>query len=299
MSLEDALKDFTDYGGDVLGSGHETFQNYLRRFVNLLDPSQPLGQIASALLPDVEFWTWYNRCLQAGGSISGSGTLDWPESRRERVAFQLELLRNIASEKIPVYDFCHRFANGGPYLDNHIHKFNEQVFQPFVRDFLRSLQSARRTTTEHPVTSESSFPVPNLVDADRLEALRQLRPKAYDLARLVRLCEELNICYGAGAYHGAILITRALLDHVPPLFNVRTFGDIANNYRGGRSFREAMVHLQNGARKIADLHLHTQVRSSEALPNQTQVNFSPYLDVLLAEIIRIQEKGPTDPIGRR
>jgi hypothetical protein len=40
-------------------------------------------------------------------------------------------------------------------------------------------------------------------------------------------------------------------------------------------------------RKVADMHLHQQVRKSEVLPSAAQVDFKPALDVLLAEILRI------------
>jgi hypothetical protein len=48
-----------------------------------------------------------------------------------------------------------------------------------------------------------------------------------------------------------------------------------------------MQHLENGARKIADSHLHVQIRKKEVIPTFLQVNFSQYLDVLLAEVIAI------------
>ncbi len=84
------------------------------------------------------------------------------------------------------------------------------------------------------------------------------------------------------------MLTRGLLDHVPPIFGKTTFSEVANNYGGGgKSFRETMHHLENAARKIADAHLHTPIRESETLPVAQQVNFSPQLDVLLSEIIRI------------
>jgi hypothetical protein len=100
------------------------------------------------------------------------------------------------------------------------------------------------------------------------------------------LCEELNACYQVSAYHAVIMLTRAILDHVPPLFGCKNFAEVANNYAGMKSFKQSMEHLQGGARNIADLHLHGQVRAAESLPNATQVNFSPYLDLLLAEIVR-------------
>jgi hypothetical protein len=48
-----------------------------------------------------------------------------------------------------------------------------------------------------------------------------------------------------------------------------------------------MHHLENAARKVADAHLHMPIRNSETLPAPQQVNFSPQLDVLLSEIVRI------------
>jgi hypothetical protein len=47
-----------------------------------------------------------------------------------------------------------------------------------------------------------------------------------------------------------------------------------------------MEHLSN-SRDISDRTLHSQIRSKEALPNKTQVNFANDLDALLEEIVRI------------
>lgn len=47
------------------------------------------------------------------------------------------------------------------------------------------------------------------------------------------------------------MLTRGLLDHVPPLFGRSSFAEVANNYSGGgRSFKETMHHLENSARKV-------------------------------------------------
>jgi len=86
------------------------------------------------------------------------------------------------------------------------------------------------------------------------------------------------------------MLTRALVDHVPPLFGVRTFSEVANNYIGGsKSFKDTMHHLDTAAKKIADGFLHTQIRKSETLPTAQQVGFGPALDLLLAEIVRITQ----------
>jgi len=132
----------------------------------------------------------------------------------------------------------------------------------------------------------NSTAVAPFVDGARLEELRSLSNTKFDFGRLIRLCEELNVVFAAACYHAVALLTRSILDHVPPIFGLPTFEQVASNH-SGRSFKDSMDHLQNSARKIADAHLHTKIRERESLPNATQVNFSRDLDVLLAEIVRV------------
>ena len=126
------------------------------------------------------------------------------------------------------------------------------------------------------------------VAESRIEELRKLSSANYDFRKLIRLCEELNTCYQNSCFLAIAMLTRSLLDHVPPVFGKPSFGEVANNY-GTRSFKEAMQHLEDGARKVADGHLHGPIRQRETLPTLQQVHFGPMLDMLLAEIVRITE----------
>ncbi|AGF77428.1 hypothetical protein UWK_00854 [Desulfocapsa sulfexigens DSM 10523] len=128
------------------------------------------------------------------------------------------------------------------------------------------------------------------VDPDRINELKALSNKKYDLSKLVRLCEEMNINFAGECYLSIIMVTRAILDHIPPILNCSKFSEVANNYSGAKSFKESMQHLENSSRKIADYYLHSQIRSSESLPNVTQIDFSNDLDFLLSEIIRVIKK---------
>jgi len=125
------------------------------------------------------------------------------------------------------------------------------------------------------------------VNAGRLRELRAIHSHKFDLSRLVALCDELNITAKEEAHHATGMLVRAIMDHVPPIFGQASFVQVASNYAGSRSFKEAMGTLESAARKIGDAHLHTQIRSREILPTFTQVNFSPQLDLLLAEIVRV------------
>lgn len=125
------------------------------------------------------------------------------------------------------------------------------------------------------------------VDPERLSQLRSAKAAEYDLSRLVRLCEEIDVVFSQGCYHAVAMLTRSILDHVPPIFGVKSFSEVANNYSGGRSFKEIAQHLENSSRKIADAHLHTKIRNTESLPTRTQVDERQRMDVVLSEVLRM------------
>ncbi len=125
------------------------------------------------------------------------------------------------------------------------------------------------------------------VNFNRIKELRVIQNKNYDLTKLIRLCEELNQNYQMGCYFSCAMLGRTIIDHVPPIFNQKTFNEVVNNYNGSRSFKKSMSSLQTSLRNISDAHLHEQIRNKEILPNGNQVDFSSDLDVLLGEICRI------------
>ena len=142
--------------------------------------------------------------------------------------------------------------------------------------------------TENSVTMlATTTHVSDYVNIQRINELRCFSSTSYDLSKLVRMCEELNICYSSDAYFATLMLVRSILDHIPPIFGYRAFSEIANNHSGGKSFKEVMQRLENTSRKIADSYLHLHIRNSESLPNSTQVKFDNELDVLLGEICRI------------
>ncbi|MBI3316444.1 MAG: hypothetical protein HYZ85_00370 [Candidatus Omnitrophica bacterium] len=127
----------------------------------------------------------------------------------------------------------------------------------------------------------------SFINYDRMQQLKALRHSDFDLSRLLQILKEINLAFQNESYISVIQLTRAVIDHVPPIFGQKTFAQVASNYGGSKSFRESMQHLENSSRKIADQHLHCQIRKKEVLPNRTQVNFSHDVDVFLAEIVRI------------
>lgn len=125
------------------------------------------------------------------------------------------------------------------------------------------------------------------VNVDRIEELKKSKKDKFELLRLVRICEELNLNWREGNYISVISLVRTILHHVPPIFGVANFEQVANNYNGGLSFKKSMTNLLQSSKNIADHNLHSQAQKNEALPNNAQVDFRSDLDFLLAEIVKL------------
>lgn len=146
-------------------------------------------------------------------------------------------------------------------------------------------QISRLQAVATPVVPSSSQPVrPPYVDSTRIDELRALPRAAWDLTRLVRMLEELNDAYERGNFQTVPMLVRAIKDHVPPIFGESNFAGVYNN--STKSLKGNLERLENSLKHIADGQLHMQIRSSEVLPTDSQVDFRSDLAVLLAEIVR-------------
>lgn len=127
------------------------------------------------------------------------------------------------------------------------------------------------------------------VDLIRINELLNSNQTSFYTTTLVRLCEELNDAYKKSNYITIPLLVRAVMDHVPPIFNQETFKQVVLQH-GTKSFKESLTHLDDSLRKIADAILHSQIRNKEVLSNHTQIDFRADLDVLLSEVCRILKR---------
>lgn len=148
------------------------------------------------------------------------------------------------------------------------------------------LNQVRRKNVQ-PAKATGEPAVPLYVDPQRILQLQTVKTVDWDLRKLVRLLQEINLAHVNGMYMATVMLVRAVADHVSPILGCKNFSEVANNYTAPRSFSDQMKHLDGSMRKVADMHLHQQVRKSEVLPSATQVDFKAALDVLLAEILRI------------
>ncbi len=126
------------------------------------------------------------------------------------------------------------------------------------------------------------------IDVGIVKELRELTSDKFDLCKLVRFCEELNDAYGRGNYLSSILLIRAIMNHVPPIFGQTKFSQVVAN--AGRSLKNVLERLSE-ARSIADLHTHATIRRNEPLPtkNQVEPNKTSF-EHLIQEVI-VQVRG--------
>lgn len=127
------------------------------------------------------------------------------------------------------------------------------------------------------------------IDKNTLLRLIKIENKNFDLNRLISFCNELNDNYSLENYHSCAMLLRAILDHIPPIFDRKNFDDVCAQY-GGKSFKDIMRPLNETAKKIGDDYLHTQISKKVLATTKTQVNFQANLDTLLNEVAAILEK---------
>ena len=114
--------------------------------------------------------------------------------------------------------------------------------------------------------------------------LKNIKNKNFDLTKLVKFCEELNISFKRKNYLSCSLLIRAVMNHIPPIFGYNTFSQVVSN--SNKSIKEILSQLEN-SRPIADLNNHALIGKRESLPSKNQIEpYKPSFEILILEIIK-------------
>jgi hypothetical protein len=143
-------------------------------------------------------------------------------------------------------------------------------------DYLRD--AAENPAYESGVVNNAAFLDPAII--------AQLKSAKFDLdlSKLVRFCEELNDTYRRGNYLACVLLIRAVMNHVPPIFGAHTFAQVVAS--SGKSVKAILTRLGDEARPIGDLHTHFLIRIREPLPTKHQVEpYKASFEILIQEIL--------------
>src|SRR5258708_32196473 len=101
------------------------------------------------------------------------------------------------------------------------------------------MKEAQATTIAREHAAASRLTV---IADSRLDELRALSSAQFDFKKLIRLCQEINTAYSEGCYFATAMLTRGLLDHVPPIFSKASFSEVANTYSGGGGVLTEKIH---------------------------------------------------------
>lgn len=156
-----------------------------------------------------------------------------------------------------------------------------------IHSFIRGGANQIHRKAAHPSKALATEPLRLFVSPSRIAELRALPKGTWDLQKLIRLAEELNLANKEQCHMATAMLVRAIADHVPPIFGHANFEQVANNLQVTKSTKLSFQRLQGSLRNIADAHLHSHIRKQEVLPTAQQVDFRQDLDVLLAEVVRV------------
>jgi len=143
---------------------------------------------------------------------------------------------------------------------------------------------ALKERIDDPSYGDSAATNAAFLSPDVLLKLKALGRQRLDPAKLVRMCEELNDSYARANYVSAVLLLRAIVNHVPPVFGATTFSEVVA--QSGRSVKAILARLNEDARPIADLHTHVVMRAMEHLPTKNQIEpYKASFEVLIQEVL--------------
>jgi hypothetical protein len=120
-----------------------------------------------------------------------------------------------------------------------------------LKDFV-----GKTSAISKPITDKNSFKG-EFISESRINELKLIQNTSFDLYRLIKICEEINFALKDECFLTIAILTRALIDHIPPIFGMSSFNEVTNNYKSTKSFKDSINNLNNSTRKIADSFLHT------------------------------------------
>lgn len=124
------------------------------------------------------------------------------------------------------------------------------------------------------------------VNEDIIDAIESA-DSIFDCSRLVCYCREINDNYRRDNYASVGFLSRAVCDHIPPIFEKKNFTELATQTPGERheSFKKSCRSLDSSLKNIVDRSIHKQIDSADIPPFEEEINFSQDLNTILARVV--------------
>lgn len=183
----------------------------IRRVVGILD-TPPMSSLLQRALPVVDFDNWLSAVLKTGRMV-GSGRLSWPLETDDRVALQLQLLREIAAdERVRLQAFLMRFF--GSKMDLAYGGFSTNIVVPLSGDLERVLNRALEADRANSKPNQTVKGTEDVTDKTIVFVVHGRNEKArtalFTFLRAIHLrplewTEALALAPGASPYIGNVL----------------------------------------------------------------------------------------------
>ncbi len=105
-----------------------------------------------------------------------------------------------------------------------------EALEAFLTQCIEDARSGLVTLDLLSVGAAAAATPVEFIDPRRVSELKSLHITVFDTRRLVRMCEEANVCYNNDCYLALLMLCRAILDHVPPIFGQDSFAQVVSNY---------------------------------------------------------------------
>jgi hypothetical protein len=180
-ALESSLRDLQDALDDLINGSSHNASNILERFAVAFG-LEPLAGFLVSVLPPIDPAKRGQLMTRGVGTI-GTGKINWPADRAERVAYQVDVIKHLAANPRDVIPLLHEYYNCGyNNFTGDIQKFADGMIRPMLRD-LERLAEGRPLP---PVLFEAMGVLPPSGDAILDGLLRASIAKFKDAAPAVR-----------------------------------------------------------------------------------------------------------------
>lgn len=162
------------------------------------------------------------------------------------------------------------------YVDRTIEQLHKHR-APLVRESAAELmtqlrESATEVVRDHamvtPVPASSVTPAPpppSYIDAGLIDDLEKAGAEStWDVKKLVAILRELNSNHAAGNPLSSLALVRAIMDHIPPVFDKDFYSEVANNYSWSKTDKDHAKSLLP-YRPAGDDVMHRQISKEKDL----------------------------------